>query len=351
MIWWILHTTGPVAQSSGHVVYAVELASLAAISLSFCRWHISAFCSLSATLRPLKPSSLMGNKAAGHLFLASLVQQPPCFSPSSKVLHDNPSVCTVSSGLWLHVKIQFLLLHSLKNMCLFWHRLCICASSSLYPNTTLFLLFPLTFNLLLELPALGSYFQSCVAGCSVGKSSLSNCCHKCSLASRCVSFCFSCCACAVSPSHVPSMSRYRGTCCCYFFAGSGEGLHQKEQTDSATPAASQRRPSQSQWQFCSLLQYWLAHKCAICCPCRQRYGWKIPTRRLYVGTVLFVKQMILRQVGWFRKPILMWQAQAYTNVLLILLHVRLLFQSGLGSQKVNAEVLTLGGAFHLVPVS
>lgn len=69
-----------------------------------------------------------------------------------------------------------------------------------------------------------------------------------------------------------------------------------------------------------------------------RYGWKHPAERLCVCTVLFVKQMIPRQVRRDRKPILTWQSQAYINVLsLILFCVGLLFESDPALQKVNAE--------------
>lgn len=82
-----------------------------------------------------------------------------------------------------------------------------------------------------------------------------------------------------------------------------------------------------------------------------RYGWKHPAESLCLCTVLFVKQMIPRQVHCDRKPISMWQSHAYVDVLsLILRCAGLLFQSGPGYSKgTQRRWVILGGALCLVP--
>lgn len=72
--------------------------------------------------------------------------------------------CIDLSGLLCYCQDTFLgsvfLFHPLKDTCLFWYSCCLCTSSSLCPNATIFLPFPLALNLLLQL---------CVSARTVGK--------------------------------------------------------------------------------------------------------------------------------------------------------------------------------------
>lgn len=113
--------------------------------------------------------------------------------------------CIDLSGLLCYCQDTFLgcvfLFHLLKDTSLFWDSCCLRASSTLYPNATIFLPFPLALNLLLQLPM--PVFPALHICLHSGKdSSQSKCCIKSFLAPRCVFVPFPCCACTVSQPHI-----------------------------------------------------------------------------------------------------------------------------------------------------
>lgn len=81
---------------------AAELASIAAIGHPLVVKHLCFLFRVSAALRPLKPSSFLGNKAvaATQPCLAPLVPKPPCFCPAELRAEQRASgwcLCAVSS--------------------------------------------------------------------------------------------------------------------------------------------------------------------------------------------------------------------------------------------------------------